>query len=456
MPGSRPNIIYIVPHDLGKHLNCYGVEGVTSPGLDRFAREGVLFDNAFCSSPCCSPSRGCAMTGQYAHTNGLMGLINLGWSMPEKTRTIVDYLNEAGYETAHFGFQHERYHPAANRYQVEGVPFYPWHDPFPRDEEWIENVVDRAVTYLESRVGSDRPFYLNAGSLEVHSSRWQGPTHYPEGNPENRHVVYGVDPHDRVYMPRYIPDTPQLREMMGRFQGAIRYLDSHVQRLFDAVERLGYRDNTLVIFTTDHGIANMRAKSWLYDRGVEITLMMRLPGTIPQGHVVSDLIPNIDIAPTILEAAGVEIPPAMQGRSFWSRLTGGEYAPHDAIYIEKNYHGAYDPVRAVRTPRYHYIRNLDPEARRAWLPGDVPTMNESFEGWYNELWPEPSLPRDEEELFDIVNDPDEFTNLADDPAHQEIRNRLALQLRRWMEETDDPLLQGPIPPRLNPWPDQEG
>jgi arylsulfatase A-like enzyme len=146
MPRPRPNIIYVVRHDLGKHLSCHGAEGVTSPSLDRFAREGVLFAKAFCSSPCWSPSRGGAMTGQYAHSSGLMGLINLGWSMPEETRIIVDHLNDAGYETAHFGFRHERYDPATNRYQVEGVPFYPWHDTFPHEEDGIENVVDRTGT----------------------------------------------------------------------------------------------------------------------------------------------------------------------------------------------------------------------------------------------------------------------------------------------------------------------
>jgi arylsulfatase A-like enzyme len=240
--------------------------------------------------------------------------------------------------------------------------------------------------------------------------------------------------------------------MMGRLQGAIRYLDAHLQRLLNAVERLGYRENTLVVFTTDHGIGNMRAKSWLYDRGVEIALMMQMPGTILQGEVVPDLIPNIDLAPTILEAAGVEVPPVMQGTSFWPRLTGGEYTPHEEIYIEKNYHVQFDPVRAVRTPRYHYIRSFDPEAKRAWLPSDVPYMNDTFEGWYNELWPPPSLPREEEELYDVANDPDEFINLASEPAHRELKSRLAAQLQRWMAETDDPLLQGPIPPQLNPWP----
>ena len=105
MPTQRPNILYVICHDLGKQLGCYGL-GLDSPNLDRFAAGGALFGSAFCNSPACSPSRGCAMSGQYAHTNGLMGLVNQGWSMPESTRTIVDELNDAGYQTAHFGLQY--------------------------------------------------------------------------------------------------------------------------------------------------------------------------------------------------------------------------------------------------------------------------------------------------------------------------------------------------------------
>jgi N-sulfoglucosamine sulfohydrolase len=454
MSRTRPNIVYIVCHDLGKHLNCYGISEVTSPGLDRLAGEGVMFTNYFCQSPACSPSRGCAMTGQYAHTNGLMGLINSGWAMPPETRTIVDEFNDAGYETVHFGFQHERYAPAENRYQIEGCPFYPWDDRDVRIQEWAEVAVDNAIAYLTNHAGSDQPFYLNIGTLEVHESRWGG-TQFLVGSAENRSDVYGVDPRDRVNIPANLPDTPLFRERMARFQGAIRYLDSQVQRLLNAIGRLGYRENTIVVFTTDHGIANERAKGWLYDRGVEIALLMRLPADLGAGAlrhaVVDDLIANIDIAPTLLEAAGIPIPSRIQGRSFWPRLIGAPYEPREALVTERNYHGEFDPMRAVRTRRYHYIRNFDADARRAHLPTDLSPAQRAAFRLPQRLWPEHTAPRPTEELYDICADPNEWDNLAENPQFAGVKDELAQHLDRWMIETVDPLTAGPIPDRLNPW-----
>ena len=215
---KRLNIIYLVCHDIGKHLNCYGAVGVPSLNIDGFAREGALFTSYFTSSPCCSPSRGCAMSGQYAHTNGLMGLVNLGWSMPVETKTIVDVFNDAGYETAHFGFQHERYNATANRYQVEGLPDYPEDDwASDRDEEWADRAIPKAISYLEEKVNSDQPFYLNIGTVEVHASRWE--SNFPEGHIQNRIEVYGEDPPNQVFVPPHLPDVPAIRHRTGTVSG---------------------------------------------------------------------------------------------------------------------------------------------------------------------------------------------------------------------------------------------
>lgn len=438
MPATRPNIIYIVCHDLGRHLGCYGAD-VPSPNLDRFATGGVTFTRAFCSSPACSPSRGCAMTGQYAHTNGLMGLVNRGWSLPEERRTIVDELNDAGYETAHFGMQHERYSAAANRYRVEGHRT--------ESDTFAENAVADAVAYLESRAGSPTPFYLNVGTFEVHPSRWLATM------PHNRLEHYDVDPPRDVYVPPFLPDVPAVREALGQFQGAIRFLDAQVQRLFDAVERAGHRDNTLVVFTTDHGIAAHRAKTTLYDRGTEITLLLQMPGTIGVAETHSHLIQNIDILPTLLEAAGVAIPPRVQGKSFWPLLTGGTYEPHPAIVTERNWHSAqYDPMRSVRTERFHYIRNFDEHPLRQWLPHEILRGPSAAAPTFDAVWPAMTEPRAAEELYDMTADPEEFTNLAGDERHGPVKRELAATLDDWMRRTDDPLLRGPIPDRLNPWP----
>jgi len=441
-PRSRPNIIYVVCHDLGRELGCYE-KPISTPNLDAFAQGGVRFTNYFCTSPACSPSRACAYTGQYAHTNGVMGLTHVGWPMAENVQTIVDYFNAGGYETVHVGLQHERYpstggkhHPHAgaekNRYQVET-----WEG---EKDTRTDHAVAKAIAFLESRKNSDKPFYLNVGIGEVHSSRWMSAGLYSGG-----WLRYGTTPPEETYMPPHMPDVPALRKEMGNFQACIRWMDEHIRKLFDAVDDLGLTENTIVIFTTDHGIAGTRAKGTLYDTGTGIAMLMRMPGTIVRGVVADNILQNIDIAPTVLEAAGIPIPPAVQGRSFWPLLTGGDYKSHEVIFTERNYHGRdYSPMRSARTSRYHYIRNFE-KKKREWVPGDPVRMKETYETWFDEMGPEGQGMKPDEELYDVAKDPHERQNLAQDPAFADIKNDLARRVDVWMQETDDPLLKGRIP-----------
>jgi arylsulfatase A-like enzyme len=198
------------------------------------------------------------------------------------------------------------------------------------------------------------------------------------------------------------------------------------------------------VFTTDHGISNIRAKGSLYDRGVEIALLMRMPGVIREGSVVHDLLQNIDIAPTLLEAAGLSIPENIQGKSFWPRLVGGIYEPHEMIFLERNYHaGDYDSMRAVRTPRHHYIRYFNTEYKRYWEPGDPLNMTDTYDDWFTSMGPHGSRPRREEELYDIGRDPQEFDDLALEPEYEDLRKRLSAKLDAWMEDTRDPVKSDP-------------
>jgi arylsulfatase A-like enzyme len=467
---SGPNIIYVVCHDLGKHLGCYGLEGLPTPNLDRLASEGATFERMMCSSTACSPSRGCAMTGQYAHTNGLMGLVNGGWSMPESTLTIVDHLNALGYETVHIGFQHERWIANANRYAIERYEVF--------DDIFCEAGVTQAITYLEQRDRGGRPFYLNIGTAEVHGSIWDR--------------LPGVDPAD-VVLPWVVPDKPDLRVGWARFQAALAHMDEQLGRLFDAIDRLGHREDTLLVFTTDHGLPGTRGKGQLYIHGVEISLIMRLPGRIPEGLRVPDLLGNVDVVPTLLEACGAPPAPLVQGRSFWSAATARPEPRRQEIFLERNYHAGapgyhlspagldprtaprpavgqaavkpaaappvphppsmgwagYDPMRSVRTDEYTYIRNDADHPQRDWLPDEVSDRWEEA----GHVYPPQSEPRGREELFAVVDDPHETRNLAHDPAYASVLADLAARVDRWMTETADPLLEGPIPNMLHAWPD---
>lgn len=428
------NIIYVICHDLGRELGCYG-KPIQTPVLDSFAKESALFTNAYCSSPACSPSRGCGMTGMYAHTNGLMGIVGTGWSLDVNVKTVVDYLNDAGYETVHTGHQHERIRNEDNRYQIEMLN--------ETADQFVENAISQAIGYLSSRKEGDRPFYLNIGTSEVHTGTWMTQSE----NTAPRRAIYGTTPETEIYMPPYIIDTPELRNEMGSFQACIRYFDNQLKRLFDAVTALGYENDTLVIFTTDHGISNERAKGSLYGAGIEISLMARLPGVINPGTVIDNLIQNIDLAPTILEAAGIDIPESMQGKSFWSLMTGNPYMEHQELFLERNYHGqrGYDPMRAVRTKNYHYILNFDKDAKRSWLPDETPNISKTYQNWFTELWPKNRPDRDRAELFDLTTDPLEFHNIAKDPKMQSICEELRAKVDLWMKKTSDPLLQGRVP-----------
>jgi len=445
MTTRRPNIVYIVCHDLGKHLGCYGAR-VDSPNLDAFAANGVAFTHAFCNAPACSPSRACAMTGQYSHTNGELGLAHMGWSLAQDRRTVVDHFNEHGYETAHFGLNHMR-HAGTSHYQSDGEKDW---------EDWdASNAVDNAIEFLSTHTDSETPFYMNVGMGEVHESRWNSNT--GEG------LRYGpaVPPED-VCVPDDSPDDPLVRKFLGKFQAAIRYMDTHVGRLFDAIDELGLSDNTLVVFTTDHGIANLRSKGTIYDRGVEIALLVQTPGRTRRDIVVDALIQNIDLAPTLLAAAGVPVPDEMQGNSFWPLLAGGAYEPHKQVFIERNYHGEYpegggaepdfvdmyDPVRAVRTRHFHYLRYFEPEKKhRAWLPDEVAGRLNADAESFGRLWPQRTEPRAAEELFCVIDDPQERTNLAANPQYATIKADLIAKLEQWMRQTDDHVLRGETPER---------
>lgn len=432
------NIIYIVCHDLGRHLGCYGIP-VQTPNLDRFAAGGVRFDRAYCNSAVCSPSRGCAMTGQYAHNNGMVGLSHFGWRIRDEVPTIVDRFNAASIETVHCGLSHEG-PEGDNRYNIDHEVSW--------DSRHVEHSVDDAIRYLDDRDSSDeRPFYLNIGTQEVHRCIW-GVDNDSEGRPSRLHTKYGGSiPSGEVYLPPQVPDTPTYRDMFGRFQAAIQYMDGEMGRLFDAIERNGHRENSLIIFTTDHGPAGPRGKGTLYNWGMEIALLAQMPGGA-KGATCPHLIQNIDLVPTWLEAAGLDLPEDLPGRSFLPVVRGGDYTPYTEIFTEWNYGGGYDdysPARAILTPEYHLIRHFG-ETRNhsplpeAWLGHDAPSEFSSSLEWTH------SLPNDAPvELYDVIHDPEERIDLANSAEHGEIRAALAAKIDEWMEATDDYLLTNQRP-----------
>ncbi len=441
------NIVFIICHDIGRHLGIYH-KSVESPNLENFAKEGVCFTNAFCNSPACTPSRCCVKTGKYANTSGGVGLAHMGWPLSQDQKTIVDYFNEGGYETAHFGLNHER-DAGHNNYSIDGEK---------KGNDWlVENVVDRAIKYLNKRDNSSRPFFLDIGTIEAHTVCWEGESG------KIRLRDYGeVVSDEEVFVPGNFPDAPIIRSELAKLQTSIKYMDRHLGRLFKKFEELGLYENSVIVFTTDHGIPGMRSKRTLYDKGVETALLVRAP-FIKSGMIMNQLIQNIDIAPTLLEAAGIEIPPDMQGSSFQDLLKGDKYCEHEEIFTERNFHDPpsneryhYDPMRSIRTKKYHYIRNFK-DGKEEWKPFEVENRMNNNIGVLEDIWPawpEPVNERPMEELFDIIKDPDELCNLAYDPQYSKIKKKLSERLDRWMIKTNDFLISGDIPKQYSKigWP----
>ncbi len=421
---EQPNIVFMICHDLGRHLNCYGVETVTSPHLDRLASEGVRFDGAFCVAPQCAPSRAAITTGRYPHANGLMGLShgNFGWDLHDEEVFLPQRLKEAGYHTVLGSFHHEGRKPVERMGYDEHMK---WGGPAPR-------VADQACDWLRGRSVDEAPFYLNLAFFEPHRR-------FPD-------FGHAPDTSRGVSVPPFIVDEHHSREEFAYFQGAIKALDEAVGRIVQAIEDAGLGENTIVVICADHGIPFPRAKCAVYDPGLEAALIMRWPGGgwVAPGTVFDQMIPNVDYLPTLLELIGQPAPEGIHGRSFAPLLRGEGYEPRDAIFAELTYHEYCDPRRVIRTETHKLIVNFS----------TAPSFMDPSQTWRRKCRPvHPADPVHSYhvplELYDLSADPHECNNLAYDDSHADLRAALLRRLRAWMQETGDPLLQGV--PAGPPW-----
>jgi arylsulfatase A-like enzyme len=420
---EKPNILYIHSHDTGRYIQPYG-HAIPTANLQKLAEEGVLFRQAYSASSTCSPSRAALLTGQYPHNNGMLGLAHRGFRLNDYNHHIIHTLHKAGYASALAGFQH-----IADMFDV------PWKaigynsylaeptakEAGPDPEENQAHLA--AIDFL--RNSPPQPFFLSVGLLEAHR---QFPPLAQDSNPK--------------YMlpPAPLPDTPQVREDMARFKISARNLDSKMGAVFDALHQHGLAENTLVISTTDHGIAFPAMKCNLTGHGIGVMLIMRGPGGFSGGRVIDSLVSHIDIFPTVCDLFGIPYPDWLQGVSFMPILRGEAQEVRDAIYAEVNYHAAYEPMRCVRTKRWSYIRRFDHGAHPI-LPNCDDSPSKTL--WLDHGWNE--LPPLEEVLYDLVFDPNERNNLIDDPTMAAVANEMRGRLQAWMQSTQDPLLHGSVP-----------
>ncbi|HEU4658354.1 MAG TPA: sulfatase [Capillimicrobium sp.] len=409
----RPNILYLHSHDTGRYVQPYGQQ-IPMPNVQALADGGVLFRQAFCAAPTCSASRACFLTGQYPQTNGMLGLAHRGWSLRDYSHHIVHTLHEVGYESILIGEQHISKDPAAIGYD----------EVIKVSTTQVASVAPLAMEVLQRT--RDRPLFVSVGFFETHRE-FLGPGDLRD--------VHCSQP------PPNLPDAPETRADVAAFKASARTLDHGVGMVLSALESAGLADDTLVIFTTDHGMPFPGAKATLYDRGLGVTLILRGPEPFNRGHVVDAMVSHIDVYPTICGYLELPQPDFLQGVSLMPLVRGEVDRVRDEIFAGSTWHAAYEPQRAVRTERFKYIRRWG-DRRRPVLPNvdDGPSKDLLLRhGWGDREVPA-------EELFDLVFDPNEAHDLAADPAHAGVLADLRGRLEAWMRETDDPLLAGHVDP----------
>jgi len=431
----RPNILLVHCHDLGQFLHCYGVKTVQTPNLDRLAAEGVRFSRSFCTAPQCSPSRASLFTGRWPHANGVMGLChaNFAWDLNPDERHMAWILHEAGYATVCVGVIHE----TASNFKRCG---YERHIP----QASAKPATDAAMELLrEFRDKPDKPFFLCVGFVEPHRLPYREPD-WPGALPgDSSFPGPALQPDNSlgVDVPGYLRDTEGTRRELAGLQGAVRHVDTQFGRLMTALNDSGLARNTLVIFTTDHGIGMPRAKCSLYEPGVQVAFLLRLPSRSGWngGIVHPEMISNIDYLPTILELAGVPVPDRVQGRSLAPLLDGRAYRPREEIFTELTYHDYYDPRRAIRTQTHKLIVNfttapffMDPS--QCWRPSSDVVVPRNRAAAYH-----PYV-----ELYDLTKDPWEQNDVAGLAKYASIRASLLGRLYQHLVETKDPILQGAV------------
>jgi len=422
MVNNPPNIIYIHSHDTGRYIQPYGYP-VSTPNLQRLAEEGVLFRKAFAVAPTCSPSRAGLLTGQCAHSSGMLGLAHRGFTLKDYKQHIVHTLRKAGYHSTLCGVQHVADDPEVIGYD-EVFELDPNNSN--RYVKEREHVVSAAVGYLQAPL--QEPFFLSIGFVETHRNG-KGFTDR-DGREDSRYCS----------VPSILPDTAETRQDIADFCGSVELLDDSIGEIHKVLDAVGLTDNTLIICTTDHGIGFPGMKCTLTDHGTGVMLILCGQGGFGGGKVYDSLVSQMDIFPTICDILDIPKPDWLQGKSIIPIIRGEKDKINEEIFAEINYHATYEPVRAVRTDRYKYIHRFD--TRTKPIIANVDT-SPSRDVWLEHGWQNKSIAL--EQLYDLVFDPAEMCNLAYDPEMKPILKDMRERLKKWMQATDDPLLCGSVP-----------
>lgn len=454
---DRPNFLLLTADDLNYDTPGFAgnpTAGIT-PNLDRLAREGMWFVHAHVTVAVCQPSRECLMTGRYPHRNGATGFYPVRKDVP----TLIECLRAAGY---HVGIIGKVAH-------LQPPEKFPW--DFEADEEPTRAGRDPAAygrltrEFLGQAKTAKRPFFLMANSHDPHrpfaGSEAASPRTTGQRDPHERapgaEETAAVDyPPPRrtfrpaeVVVPGFVPDLPPVRTELAQYYGSVHRGDETVGEVLRALREAGCEETTLVMFLSDNGASLPFGKSNCYLTSTRTPWLVRWPGRIRPGAVDSThMISGIDFMPTVLEAAGLPLPPGMDGRSFLPLLRGKRQAGCDRVftaYDETSARRAY-PMRALQTTRFGYIFN-------AWADGVTryqaePLSGLTFAAMRAAAATNPAVAervtllqyRVTEELYDWASDPHALTNLVGRRQFAGQLHRMRREMLSWMEQTGDPMV----------------
>ena len=431
------NVVVIVADDLGRQLGCYGDKVARTPHLDSLAADGTRFDWAFCTTSSCSPSRSVILTGLQNHTNGQYGLQHAthNFSTRSFVKSLPMLLAQAGYRTCSIGKVHvqpeELYR--FDRYANEGVS----------DGRNSVRMAENAEKFI--REDDTRPFFVYFCPTDPHRAQQgfaNGPD-YPGVKTEK------FDPAE-IFVPHYLPDQPEVRQELAEYYQSISRVDQGVGRLINALKATAHLDDTLIIFLSDNGPPFPGAKTNLYDAGTRLPLIIRSPDQKARGVVSQAFVNWTDLAPTVLEFAGLKPPdppyPPL-GRSLLTILESAQPRDWDEIYQSHSFHEVtmYYPMRSIRTRKLRYILNLAHELPYPFASDlfDSPTWQASLkrhDKHYGSRNVEAYVHRPRHELYDVEADPQELLNLAGRPEYVKVLAELQEKVFAWQIVTRDPWL----------------
>ena len=425
---AQPNILWLTCEDMSADLGCYGDKYSHSPTIDRLAAEGTRFTHCFTHIGVCAPSRSGIITGMYPCSIGSQHMRSKT-VLPPEVKCFTQYLREAGYYCTN---------NSKTDYNFTVPP-----------DAWDES---SGKAHWKNR-GKDQPFFAIFNFTVTHESQIRAPQKAYERNTERLTADQRHDP-AKAPVPPYFPDTPVVRHDIAQYYDNITAMDYLVADKLQELEEAGLADDTIVIFYSDHGAGLPRAKRWLYDSSVHVPLIVRWPeklraaatksDKLKPGTVRDDLVAFVDLAPTALSIAGVEIPAVMQGQAFLGAAQAEK--PREYVYGARDrMDERVDMIRSVRDKQFKYIRNYQwwkPYAQNINYMNEMPTMQElrrlSAEGKLTG----PQLPfmaaqKPREELYDCLTDPHEVNNLAADSQHAATLARLRSAHEAWVDEVHD-------------------